>query len=67
VTPQEDTMAFIRMLSRSAFANANDKWAFHFEFFSDRLDAPIVFIVLWLALCLGWVILQARKPTPPTA
>jgi hypothetical protein len=51
----------ITSLSRAAVANANDKAAFHFEFFADRVGAPAWVLALWLALCLGYVIFRIRS------
>lgn len=48
----------LRSLSRATLANAGDKAAFHFAFFADALHAAPALIVLWLALCLGGVIVR---------
>jgi hypothetical protein len=62
VAPGGGRIAFLRALSRSAGANANDKWAFGVQFLADQLHAPRSAVVLWLALCLAAVIFRVRTP-----
>lgn len=60
VAPGGSAMAYLSRLSRSAVANANDKAAFQFRFLSDTVGVPPAAVLLWLALCLGWVIFSLR-------
>ncbi len=68
VAPNGNPWTYVRQFARSATVNANDKWAFGFQFFADRLHAPTALVALWLALVVTFVIVRIRStPSAPAA
>lgn len=49
------------MLTHTAMVNAAEKTQYHLEFLADRIHAPVGGVALWLALCVGLVIVRLRN------
>lgn len=56
-----DIAGFVSSLTPMAFANLNDKRAFNFEFFADRMALSPVFVAIILLAILGLTAAKAAK------